>query len=698
MKQSFLILLLLSAVIPAIAAPNAADTISGKTLGEVVVEARTATPVADGIAYLPSQREKKTSSDYISLLDKMMIPIINVDMATRSVKTTHNQPIAYFINGHEASSMEVNGLLPKDVLKVTVLRMPSDPKYLGKSAVIDFTVKEYIWGGYTAADAYQSFILNQGNYRLYSKFNTGRHHLQASAGIDYTDLSGDHSAAHSEMDMLDADNNPWQLITDSYNRSDRTIRRNYFAGLKWSYLKRGLAIYVSGGVTSWATPEDRTSGQVKYNVDNYADYSTTSRKSDSQTNPYIRFSTQIKLSKKLELNAALSTTFSLNENRSAYTADNLPAPIVNNSSETVVRPYAWLRLAYSLPRNHSLALSLSNSASIYRTHYTGDIDSHQRLTTNEFSAHLTYNFPIAKNWRGKLAVGLPVNYTASNRTKKFTDILVEGNISLNGSIGNDHSIYLNAFLGRMGRISTAYNDVAYLTSQYEAKSGNPSLGLTPVAQASFSYTWMPLNTFSLNLSANWDHRWNDYVIGYTPHNNVMYNYFVNSGQFDQLEFSLGAPFRLFSRKVGIRPSVLAIRIFHSGIYPVDRWGWAPKLYISYIPTDYLAFAVDAITLRHYPSYYKGVGGTSKFPNFSFRFTAAFEKNNFSCNLDIYPFYKYGERQTNLHGPNIISHDTSWSVTGGRRIALSLRYFIDYGRRVEHGNENIVNVSGATSVR
>ena len=96
--------------------------------------------------------------------------------------------------------------------------------------------------------------------------------MQASAGIDYTDLSGDHSAARSEMDMLDADNNPWQLITDSYNRSDRTIRRNYFAGLKWSYLKRGLAIYVSGGVTSWATPEDRTSGQVKYNVDNYADY------------------------------------------------------------------------------------------------------------------------------------------------------------------------------------------------------------------------------------------------------------------------------------------------------------------------------------------------------------------------------------------------------------------------------------------
>ena len=162
MKHSFLILLLLSAVIPAIAAPNAADTISGKTLGEVVVEARTATPVADGIAYLPSQREKKTSSDYISLLDKMMIPIINVDMATRSVTTTNNQQIAYFINGHEASSMEVNGLLPKDVLKVTVLRMPSDPKYLGKSAVIDFTVKEYIWGGYTAADAYQSFILIPG--------------------------------------------------------------------------------------------------------------------------------------------------------------------------------------------------------------------------------------------------------------------------------------------------------------------------------------------------------------------------------------------------------------------------------------------------------------------------------------------------------------------------------------------------------
>ncbi len=110
----------------------------------------------------------------------MQIPVLKVNPSSREIKTNTGREVAYFINGREASAMEVNGLRPKDVLKVAVLRSPSDPKYMGRDAVIDFIIKEYEWGGYTSANATQSFILNEGEYTAYSKFVTGRHTLQAS--------------------------------------------------------------------------------------------------------------------------------------------------------------------------------------------------------------------------------------------------------------------------------------------------------------------------------------------------------------------------------------------------------------------------------------------------------------------------------------------------------------------------------------
>jgi hypothetical protein len=170
-----------------------------------------------------------------------------------------------------------------------------------------------------------------------------------------------------------------------------------------------------------------------------------------------------------------------------------------------------------------------------------------------------------------------------------------GNISINGSIGTDHSLYFNASLERMGRVIQSYNNASYQTSEYEAKSGNMSLGLTPVAHASLSYTWMPTNNFSLSFSTMWNHRWNDFVIGYLPHNGIMHNAFVNSGQYDELSFNLDAPIRLFSRKLSITPGVGIARVFHSGIYHVDKWGISPSLSVSYIPTEKLSFSLYAST-------------------------------------------------------------------------------------------------------
>lgn len=689
-------------ILPVIAfAQNAqnTDTIAGKMLGEVVVEARNATPVADGIEFRPSQREKKTSLDYFGLLEKMQIPVLSINPSSRAIKTNTGQEVAYFINGREASAMEVNGLRPKDVLKVAVLRSPSDPKYLGRDAVIDFTIKEYEWGGYTSATAFQSFILNEGEYSAYSKFVKGRHTLQVSGGASYRHTSSDHSSEHSEMAMTDADGKPWTLISDSRTNQDRFRQLDYFGGIKWFYEKKGAYfLALSAGIRSFNVPQNATTGSVEYNVDNYENYTTSSSQSSRSASPYISFSAEVSLTERLQFRASISPYASLNTTDYSYTSSNLSAPLTNHTQETAVGGNIYANLTYSLPGNSSLGVSIEDEPMAYNTRYTNTTASRQKLITNSFTAYLIYATAIGRNWRARISAGLPVNYTHSNSEKPMTDVMGSANISVNGSIGNDHSLYFNAFLGRMGRIISSYNDVSYLTSEYEGKSGNQTLGLTPVAKASLSYTWMPTNRFSLSFSAMWNHRWNDFVIGYFPHNNIMYNAFVNSGQYDELTLRLSAPFNLFSRKLSVNPGVYITRIFHSGIYSVDKWGVSPSLNVSYIPTDRLSFSLYATTNQFYASYFKGVGSTSKNHTPMLSISGSYTAGDFGCRLNVYPFYRYSESVETLAGPNIQRHLTEWSAAGGQRISVTLTYNISYGRQTGRSNENFVESHSTTSVR
>lgn len=686
-------------IIPTMATAQDTDTIAGKMLGEVVVEAKNATPVADGIEFRPSQREKKTSLDYFGLLEKMQIPVLKVNPSSREIKTNTGREVAYFINGREASAMEVNGLRPKDVLKVAVLRSPSDPKYMGRDAVIDFIIKEYEWGGYTSANATQSFILNEGEYTAYSKFVTGRHTLQASGGASYRRKSSDHSIEHSEMDMVGSDGEPWKLISDSRTNQDRFRQLDYFGGIKWSYEKQGsYLLTLAAGIRSFNVPDEATTGSVKYNVDDYESYTTSSSQSYCSASPYIGFSARIHLSERLQLLANIVPSASLNSTDYRYSASNLPAPLTNHTKETVFGAYLFASITYSLPNNSSLGVSVSEEPMAYNTRYTNTTASRQKLLTNSFTAHLVYSTPIGTGWSARISAGLPINYMKANSEKPMTDIMGSGNISINGSIGTDHSLYFNASLERMGRVIQSYNDASYQTSEYEAKSGNMSLGLTPVAHASLSYTWMPTNNFSLSFSTMWNHRWNDFVIGYLPHNGIMHNAFVNSGQYDELSFNLDAPIRLFSRKLSITPGVGIARVFHSGIYHVDKWGISPSLSVSYIPTEKLSFSLYASTSQFTTIYAKGSGETSRHHTPFFHLSGSYTAGDFGCSLSIAPFYRYSKSSQTLNGPNINRSRTDWEVAGGRRIAVSLTYNIGYGRQVSRGNENIVNSLRSSSVR
>ena len=123
----------------AMAQTEHSDSINTHELDEVVVEARTQRVIDRGVAYIPTNKIKKTATDATRLLELMNIPQLNITPGTMSVKTYTGKDVAMFIDFKEATDEDLQGLRPEDVLRVEVLQYPQDARFGGQANVINFT-------------------------------------------------------------------------------------------------------------------------------------------------------------------------------------------------------------------------------------------------------------------------------------------------------------------------------------------------------------------------------------------------------------------------------------------------------------------------------------------------------------------------------------------------------------------------------
>lgn len=127
-------------------------------LKEVVVEAQMTMAIEDGQAYIPKKRLKDASFNTFQLLSAMHLPLVRVDLANGKISTNTDQPYTFYLNGLEASQVEIVNLRPKDILRVEVLKNPVNPQFHGDENVINIIAKEYQYGGFTTLNIQEKFI------------------------------------------------------------------------------------------------------------------------------------------------------------------------------------------------------------------------------------------------------------------------------------------------------------------------------------------------------------------------------------------------------------------------------------------------------------------------------------------------------------------------------------------------------------
>lgn len=149
-----------------------ADTLQGKELQEIVIEAPKVIRKPDMDVYYPPKSTVENSKNGLQLLSNMMIPGLNIVDALNSVKAS-GQDVQIRINGRVADIQQLRSLLPQTIRKIEWIDDPG-LRYGGASFVLNVIVANPSVGGSLMLSGRPSVNVPFGVYNADVKLNVGR--------------------------------------------------------------------------------------------------------------------------------------------------------------------------------------------------------------------------------------------------------------------------------------------------------------------------------------------------------------------------------------------------------------------------------------------------------------------------------------------------------------------------------------------
>ena len=152
---------------------------SSEMLDEVVVQGEKVIQKIDRQLVMPTEAQKKASTNGVSLLQHLQLSNLTVNVMEKSITTHNGESVQLRINGVEVTQSEVVAIRPEDVIRVEYHEQPG-LRYGGVSAVVDYIVRRRESGGNVSADLTNGVSpLGFGNYYLSGKYYQGKSSFSA---------------------------------------------------------------------------------------------------------------------------------------------------------------------------------------------------------------------------------------------------------------------------------------------------------------------------------------------------------------------------------------------------------------------------------------------------------------------------------------------------------------------------------------
>lgn len=665
------------------------DSVMSQHLDEVVVEGRTQRVVKFGVEYTPDKKTKKVALDATNLLAKMMIPKLTVAPGSSSVTTNTGKEVSMFIDYVPATSQDLEGLRPEDVLRVEVLDYPDDPRFESAAHVVNFIMQKYEWGGYTKATLNGSAAWGSEDLPgwAYSKFVYRKWTLDANAygsgsRRDKTDTRRDEIYRDVDFDGRHYD----MIRRSSVTGDDYLVKNNnLWTSLRLSYRTENVYLQHRLSFSRQGMPTSRSTSGIVFDPAIVQNPSATSVNSSQSLSPWISGYYQFTLPRGHSIMASWSFSYGSTKSSSFYQLEDTD-PILNDNREKVYSPDVTLQYSKKLDHGITLRTSLISSNSVYRTRYAGSFDGLQKLLSSENMLFLEY----MQNWKFGLSLYSRVGASYVVGRVNGVTTLRQWNprlgLQLEYQVSDCHSVSLEGWWGNSHPSGSTSNTALVQSNELLWLQGNPDIKNTIFNEVQASYTFVPDNRFSLSVSVDYERNGDKQAYEYftLPGHDGLVRRTVNSGSSHRYQAWVNGTYKII-------PNLLSVNLYGSAERAVLTGMDARSknmLYgggtLNYMPGNWSVMVFYSSPMRSFGGWSNGT--YSKYDQ-SYGLSASYAVGDLRVGLNFRNWFtKKGYSETIYTSPRYDDISRSLASWNSRYVGLTLSYTISYGKKIMHGDE------------
>lgn len=493
-KHSLMIALCLAAI--SSMAQQGADSIKAYQLGEVVVEARNQRLGAEVSTYIPTAKQKKASQTAADLLNRMAIPQLRIS-PNDEIKDLAGKSVDVFIDFLPASKQDMDGMRTQDVKKVEYYDFPADPRFLGKTHVVNFVMRKYEYGGYLKVYGWEN-TSNAGQASVYGKLQYRRMTFDVAGGASYRNERHAGSDIYETFRLPQANGSLKIFERNSVQEASRRKDHACWPTFKALYSSDRITIQNVIGAGFSQSPTDEQSGFILYSpeVSGRANYcsSSANRENSLSYNGYWNFM----------LNEKNSITFSPTYAYSHTTAGSRYAEVgkgvyANAAKDDSHIFMADLTYAHSFGKWGSINAMLQTIAAASSTAYSGTANTSDNARTYRVGPGVTYSLSKGKAYG---MVGFGYHWERQEYLDYKDDSAAPWiDLSLQYSPDDRHSIRGEFHHMKSLPSSNDRSAVVIQSNPLMNYTGNPSLVSYHSYDAGVFYSFVPDNRLRLSAFA-----------------------------------------------------------------------------------------------------------------------------------------------------------------------------------------------------
>lgn len=662
-------------------------------LGQVNVEAQTATVYTDKTVFIPTTRQKNASQTGADLIDHMGIPQLKVSLSG-NISTNSGSPVGVYIDFIPASAEDLKAMCLADVRRVEYYENPTDPRMQGHTFAINYVMAKYEYGGYVKG-------MGVGNLLSYSEQLLANVRLQKKK-MTY-DLMGygfnsDHSHTGSELTETFRLPQPDSGIKtfDRYSKttSSKDSHQQYFAAFRATYNSDHIkaSTQINGSIDR--RPKSDRSGTVTYTATDYPASEYTSALFNSSK--FISYSGYyfFSLPKSNTLTFTPKYMYSHTQQNSSYLESGY-APILNNATDNTNQLRADLKYTHDFGKYGNILTFVRGSYEYNRTRYTGSVESYDSAKTSRIGVGANYNINVG-DFRGSVGCGWDWDRL------QFGDLIDKPSapwfdLSLRYTIKQKHSLS-TVFHYSTWAPDPSYKSENIISATYLLSyTGNPALVPDKSYDLGLFYSWYPNNNYSFSAFATSWIMGDRYVYDYeaTP-TGILRTIKQPLGSFMKTEYGISATLRFLNRNL-VFTGEISHQLNHNGTpYNINHSyiDWYAR--VRYYLNDW-NFSLTYISDQGKPD--GAINGIWVKTKNDWYLTIGWANTNWNVKANILNMTRWNWRsdRRTMHSKYYDTVEQVYNGSSHALIQLTATYTFGFGKKVNCDNEPSVSGSAASAI-